>query len=338
MDIEENIKDLVESVLGKPKRDFASSGSWYEFDCPNCAEENCGVHDGKHNLAVNVSVSETYYHCWRCEIAGRLSNLFKKYGSPDTYRKYKDLINDYKTSHLYEIQSGEVNISDDPDKQDELEMPKNVESVYDGTETGNMALRYLYDRGLDDFLIKKHNLKYVGNVYGNEYKNMIIVPSYDVFGNLNYYSGRDFTGKTDFNKRNPHVKKTEVVFNEGLINWYEPITLVEGPFDHIVTPNSIPLLGKPIDETYLVYKVLKERSKNTINIMLDDDAYDRALLDYKIMNNGVFYDRIRIIRCPEGYDPSDVYKDFGRRGILNLLASAKKVDDYTLSKIKMRRS
>jgi hypothetical protein len=27
MDIEENIKDLVESVLGKPKRDFASSGS-----------------------------------------------------------------------------------------------------------------------------------------------------------------------------------------------------------------------------------------------------------------------------------------------------------------------
>ena len=73
-------------------------------------------------------------------------------------------------------------------------------------------------------------------------------------------------------------------------------------------------------------------------IMLDADAYDRALLDYKIMNNGVFYDRIRIIRCPEGYDPSDVYKDFGRRGILNLLASAKKVDDYTLSKIKMRRS
>ena len=330
MNIEDDIKDLVEETLGAPKRDYAGSGSWYEFDCPNCAEENCGVPDGKHNLAVNVSIGETYYHCWRCEMAGRLSKLFKRYGSPSIYKKYKELISEYKNSHLYEIGTGDVVISDDPDKQESLNLPENCSSVFDNTEDGNKALEYLHGRGVDDFLIRKHNIKYVGNIYSNKYRNMIIVPSYDMFGNLNYFSGRDFTGKKDYNKKNPDISKTEIVFDEGLINWYEPITLVEGPFDHIVVPNSIPLLGKPIDEEYAVYKVLKEKSKSTVNIMLDSDARESALKDYVVLNKGVLFNRIRIINCPDGYDPSDMYRDFGKGSILKLLASAKKVDDYEL--------
>ena len=162
---------------------------------------------------------------------------------------------------------------------------------------------------------------------------MVIIPSYDAFGNLTYYAGRDFTGKDKWNKKNPDIPKTDVVFNEELINWYEPVTLCEGPFDHLVVPNSIPLLGKSLDETYLIYKTLMNKAKYLVNIMLDSDAVATAHKNYNILNTGTLRDRIRIIYCPEGYDPSDVYKHFGRKGILKLLASARKLDDYTLTKL-----
>ena len=336
MEINDEIKELFDGVLGEPRRDFAGSGGWYEYDCPCCAEENCGTPDGKYNLAVNYELGSEngmYMHCWRCGFAGSLSKLMRIYGTPELYRKYKDLVKEFKEAHLYEIQSGKLVIADDFAEKEELKLPENTNSVFDGTPIGNQALEYLHKRGVDDFIIRKHSIKYVGNDWGNPYRNMIIIPSYDAFGTLNYYAGRDFTGKPKWNKKNPDVPKTEIVFNEELINWYEPVTLVEGPFDHIVTPNSIPLLGKPIDETYLVYKTLMDKAKYTVNIMLDSDATASALKDYNKLNTSELRDRVRIIYCPEGYDPSDVYKDFGRRGMLKLLSSAKKLDDFTLTKM-----
>jgi hypothetical protein len=64
--------------------------------------------------------------------------------------------------------------------------------------------------------------------------------------------------------------------------------------------------------------------------MLDSDARESALKDYAVLNKGALFNRIRIIDCPDGYDPSDMYRDFGKGAILKLLASAKKVDDYDL--------
>ena len=37
MEAFEEIKDIVETVLGEPRRDFPGSGGWYEYNCPNCA-------------------------------------------------------------------------------------------------------------------------------------------------------------------------------------------------------------------------------------------------------------------------------------------------------------
>ena len=336
MEAQDEIKDLFDKVLGEPRREYAGSGGWYEYDCPSCAEENCGTPDGKYNLAVNYELGSEngmYMHCWRCGFAGSLSRLMRTYGNPELYGKYKDIVKEYKEAHLYEIQSGKIVIADDIIEKEELKLPANTSTVFDNTFYGNKALEYLHKRGVDDFIIKKHNIKYVGNDWGNPYRNMIIIPSYDAFGNLTYYAGRDFTGKDKWNKKNPDIPKTEVVFNEELINWYEPVTLCEGPFDHLVVPNSIPLLGKSLDETYLVYKTLMNKAKYLVNIMLDSDAVATAHKNYNILNTGTLRDRIRIIYCPEGYDPSDVYKHFGRKGILKLLASARKLDDYTLTRL-----
>lgn len=334
MGIQDNIKEVFEEVLGAPRRDIAGSGGWYEYNCPACTDENCGVPDGKYNLAVNYEIgmeNGMFMHCWKCGFAGTLSRLLRTYGNPSLYSKYRDIVKEYKEKHLYEIENGSLTISDDFAEREELRLPNNTSSVFDETESGNKALAYLHGRGVDDFLIRKYNIKYVGNDWGNPYRNMIIVPSYDMFGNLNYFSGRDFTGKEKYNKKNPDIPKTEIVFNEEKINWYEPVVLVEGPFDHVVTPNSLPLLGKTIDETYMVYKTLVQKAKHLIYIMLDDDAIANAYKNYSILNSSALRDRVRIIRCPEGYDPSDVYKDFGKKGIIKLLASAEKLDDYALT-------
>ena len=55
METFEEIKNIVETVLGEPKRSYSGSGGWYEYNCPSCADENCGAPDGKYNLALNYT-------------------------------------------------------------------------------------------------------------------------------------------------------------------------------------------------------------------------------------------------------------------------------------------
>ena len=175
--------------------------------------------------------------------------------------------------------------------------------------------------------------KYVPSYEEYGYHGMVVIPSYDQFGNLNYFTCRDYTGipkgkGTD--RKNPDIPKKEFVFNEGMINWYEPVVLVEGPFDHIVTPNSIPLLGSTLSDDCEVYKKVTELCREKVIVMLDDDAYSKALKIYRLLDKSRLNGMVRITRCPQSYDPSDVYRDFGRKGILNLINSAEKLDDYTL--------
>ena len=98
----------------------------------------------------------------------------------------------------------------------------------------------------------------------------IIIPSYNALGELNYWVGRDYLPpmRNEHSKvlngvsqiiphtysrlkyDNPKVEKKNIIFNEEKIQWDADITLVEGPFDHIVVPNSVPLLGKALNKEY----------------------------------------------------------------------------------------
>ena len=327
MDFEKNIISILNNVLGEPKKDYTSGGGWIEYNCPCCADE-LGHPDGKYNFAVTTE--ELYGHCWKCGYSGKLSRIIRKYGSENDLSDYKDELAAYKESRLFTL-SGDVNDSvEELDQVDGVMLPDGFKLIDTGVE--NEAMKYLRKRGVDDFLIKKFNIGYCGRGHGI-YSERIVIPSYDMFGELNYWFGRDYTGKNDqWSKLNPKIDKKSIVFNEYFINWYEPITLVEGPFDHIVVPNSIPLLGKSLDEDSLVYKMLLSKAHNTINILLDDDAIETAYRMYKFLNN-VMKDRIRLIECPDGYDASDFYKDFGKKGMVRLLRNAHKLDDFTLATI-----
>ena len=328
MDFEHNVISILTGILGNPKRDYTSSGGWIEYNCPCCADE-VGHPDGKYNLAITVD--ELYGHCWRCGYTNKLSNIIRKYGSAEDLEDYKAELSAYKESRLFSLQ-GDLNDSvEDLDKIDGVDLPDGFKLIDVDDKKLNEGKLYLAYRGVDNFLIKKFNIGYCPSGNG-EYSRRIVIPSYDMYGDLNYWVARDYTGKNKLKILNPKIDKKSIIFNEYFINWYEPITFVEGPFDHIVVPNSIPLLGKAIDEDSIVYKTLLAKAHSTINILLDDDAIDTAYKMYKFLNN-TMKGRIRVIECPNGYDASDYYRDFGKKGIIKLLRKAHTLDEFTLTTI-----
>ena len=68
--------------------------------------------------------------------------------------------------------------------------------------------------------------------------------------------------------------KLKVVFDENKIEWDMDIVLVEGPFDHIVVPNSIPLLGKVLKTDFKLYQEIFTKANANIIVWLDGDAVE----------------------------------------------------------------
>ena len=90
--------------------------------------------------------------------------------------------------------------------------------------------------------------------------------------------------------------------------------------DHIVTPNSICLLGKFISD--LLLSMLQERSMSYIVIMLDEDAYEDTIKLYKRLNFGNLRGRIRVAVPPSNEDPSSIFQKYGKRGLVQVMSSA----------------
>ena len=116
---------------------------------------------------------------------------------------------------------------------------------------GKHALKYLKSRGLTKEDILRYNIGYCET---GKYRNRIIIPSYDESNELNYFIGRSYLSKTKRKYMNPEAQKEIIIFNEYLVDWTKPIYIVEGAFDSIFIPNSIPLLGKFMSD-YLFEKL-----------------------------------------------------------------------------------
>jgi DNA primase len=107
------------------------------------------------------------------------------------------------------------------------------------------------------------------------YKDMVIIPSYDYEGKLNFFTARSIQKDSYIKYRNPDVSKNIIPF-ELFINWNLPIILCEGMFDSIaIKRNSIPLLGKNISPS-LMKKLITNQVKE-IYIALDKDAIKKSI-------------------------------------------------------------
>ena len=313
------IADILKQFLGDFAEHNEESGQM-SFDCPACAEDKglangCG--DGKHKLALNYK--KNIYQCWVCKFEnnmhGSVPNLIKRYGN-------KKILKEYAIVRPTDLDQDYV-----PKEKVDLKLPDGYKKLSESSYKDFnyiKAYRYLTERGITDELIKEYN---IGFTTTGQYHNRIIIPSYDELGDLNYFVSRAWDKWKKPKYLNPDVEKQLFVYNEFNINWDGTIYLVEGAFDHIVVPNSIPLLGKTM---YGKLKSLLLKNAKSVVILLDDDAKDDAIRIYKELNVGSLYDRVKLCTPPADTDPSLIFEREGNRGIIKLLRSSEKILESNL--------
>lgn len=315
--------DIIEEILGQPRKENKSKHQ-YSFDCPVCsAQKDMPQGDGKGNF--EVSLSKGAYHCWACGnengTHGSIGKLIKKFGRKEHRSKLKKLgiqIEDVKSQKKKEIL-----------ELREIQLPEEYQP-FESTNPNSLpykeAWNYLTkERNIDKSTIFKYKM---GFTTAGEYAFRVIVPSYDKDGKVNYFTGRTWLPRKKPKYKNPDLPREEVIFNEQLINWDSTVYIVEGPFDHIVVYNSIPMLGKDLHPK--LYDAIMKNANSWVVILLDDDAWDRAKQIYAQLNVGKLHGRVKIIKMKDGYDISQVNEDFGREGVIDVLKSSFKLKESTL--------
>jgi len=258
---------LVNSVLGTGKS--TASGN-YAYRCPFCNHH-------KPKLEVNMkenSKGENPWHCWVCDKKGKkVYQLFKAVEAhPDKMAELRAIVKYVGPDRKEEV----VN---------KLTLPKEFKHFNNlkiSDIEGKQALAYLKSRGVTEEDILKYN---IGYCVTGPYAKMIVIPSYDANGQLNYFTARNFSKNSTMKYKNPAVSRDIIPF-ELFINWNIPFILCEGPFDAIaIKRNAIPLLGKNIQSSLM--KKIVQSSVDKIYIALDKDAQKQALsFCEKLLNEG----------------------------------------------------
>jgi DNA primase len=255
--INQSLVALTNSVLGYGKQTARGN---YAYHCPLCKHH-------KPKLEVNMSENskgENPWHCWVCDKKGKkLYQLFKAVEvAPEVMSELKAIVK-------------YVGPETDIQVETKVTLPKEFQpltNIQKSNIMGRHALAYIKSRGITEEDVLKYGIGYCET---GRYANMVIIPSYDERGNINYFTGRSFEKEPSVKYRNPSVSRDIIPF-ELFINWELPLILCEGPFDAIaIKRNVIPLLGKNI-QTKLMKKIVMS-SVEKIYIALDRDAQKQAL-------------------------------------------------------------
>ncbi len=299
--------DILEDIFGDYKfhNDYRGQIS---FDCPVCSYDIKGLEhgDGKGNLEINYK--HNVYKCWVCaesnETHGSLFKLIKKYGTSKQLKKYQLL------------RPEDVDSPKRVYKQ--VRLPKEFIPFKDVTlglkitPQYKQAINYIRSRNITDEMVEKFN---IGFCYQGLYEHRIIIPSYDKDKNLNYFIARSYLLKTKMKYKNPEIDKESLIWNENLINWEEPIYIVEGAFDSIFLNNSIPMLGKYMTQN--LFDRLYNSSKKVI-IVLDPDAWNDAEKLYHKLNCGKLMGKVWIVKLEGDKDIADLKGDLSQYKIKQL--------------------
>jgi DNA primase len=290
------VVEILEDIFGDHRLHNENRGQ-ISFDCPVCSYDIKGLDhgDGKGNLEVNYK--QNVYKCWVCaethDTHGSIYKLVKKYGSPKQYKKFQLLKPDDEDGQ-YKPQYKRVRLP-----KEFIPFAK-VSLGLKLTPHFKQAWKYIKSRNINDEMITKFN---IGFCYEGEFSNRIIIPSYDSEDELNYFIARSYLYKPKMKYKNPQVDKETLIWNEHLINWDEPVYIVEGAFDSIFLNNSIPLLGKYM--TKKIYNVLYDNA-NKVVIVLDGDAWEDAVKLYHKLNCGKLMGKVWIVKLPIDKDIADL--------------------------------
>ena len=255
-----NDKNTIITTLSNALGSYSTlKGNELAFYCPFC-------NHSKQKLQVNTETQK--WHCWTCNSGGKkLTSLLKKL---DVDRKTISIIREIYGDSNYNPQL------EDADTKVYISLPKEFISLNESPKGFNPeykhAIHYLSERGIGIKEIIKYNIGYCKE---GLYSRRVIIPSYDINGQLNYFVSRSYYSEEKMKYKNPPISKNIICF-DSQVNWNEPIILCEGVFDAItIKRNAIPLLGK-FPSKLLVEKIFMSGITDII-ISLDNDAINEAL-------------------------------------------------------------
>lgn len=198
----------------RPLGDYKERYKQIKFNCPRCEES--GSATDKFNLEVQSEA--LMFKCWACGYHGYITKLIREYGN-------KDFESQFKPTNNFEFSSKEY------------KGIEKIEFLRKINKTDEEIINYLFLRGINFEDYDFYNIKYC---YSGKYKNCIVFESYTTEKILDFWIAHDWKQKK-YHK--PDGVSIDVVFWGDKIDPHFPIILVEGIYDSVVIPNSIPMLG-----------------------------------------------------------------------------------------------
>ena len=265
---------------------IARDGKNIAVKCPIC---------NHHKRKLSINVENWTYHCWDCDAKGKnLSYLLKDRFSPEIRELYMSEFSESGGAYAGESLEKECCV---------LSLPKGfillAENMSSRDPDIRDCLRYVSRRGLGPKDLWRFGF---GTTKLGRFRRRVIFPSFDSFGDLNYFVGRAVDDSARLKYLNATIKKRDIVFNELYIDWFKEVVVTEGPFDLAKCPrNSTCLLGSTLDEKSLLFKRLASHATPVL-LALDKDMSQKS---YKIAKKlSAFCCEVRIL-------PKNKFSDVG---------------------------
>jgi len=283
--------DFIEKIFGPGK--LSNGGLNISVVCPKCLDEKPHGYTKK---KLVIRTDNFLSHCWVCNTKSRslVPWLHKWY--PSYLKEYLEIF--HEEDNLVRCQLLDI----DPTTLEEskLTLPQGFRLLATtNTESeSRQARRYLAKRGITS----EQELWYWKFGISNEdihTENRIIIPSFDAAGKLNYWTARSWRSGASPKYTNPPTHREGIIFNEINIDWTQPLTIVEGPFDLLkCNENATCLLGSTLSPDYLLFRKIVENDTPVV-LALDADAVDKTNKLAKLLSE--YEVDVSIINVPEKY-------------------------------------
>ena len=229
-----------------------------------------------HKRKLQVNLKSDIFHCWVCGWkGGTLLKILWKLGEQDPdFIAYKEEMDAKKGAPKERKEK----------VYERVRLPSEFQALSRPSDSPyyHQAIAYLTSRGITSEDILDYKMGYCAE---GRYGDRVILPSFDEYGDINFFVGRGIWERIQPPYLSGEFDK-DIIFNDLLVEWHKPITLVEGPFDAIKAGhNAIALQGKQIFKQ-LMNKIVHHKPK--VVVALDSDAPKEMLgIAADLVNNEV---------------------------------------------------
>lgn len=290
---------FLQRILGRCK--FSRTTKEALFYCPICKH---------HKPKLSINLETDLWQCFPCgSKGGRLVFLLSQASAN------REDLQEY--AQKYSAKPVSLKLDDSSCESFSVKLPEDFKPIVNCLKSApaRRAINYLVNkRGLtfQDILQYK-----IGVSNAGEFKDTIVIPSFDDCGRVNFFTARSYSGRYT-SPSVPKGYKNTIVINELNIDWTKPVIITEGFFDAFKSyRNTVPLLGSSLSKESKLFERLVV-NKSEVYLALDSDAKLKSLdIARKLFSFDLV---VKIITIPSPYNDLG---EINKKSFINLYNNAK---------------